>query len=540
MQRIYWNLDNNFLQTDRTFPQHIGGSDGTAGLKARYGAVEVLEVGFVRGASRVTVDMGSDPGLEWILKRSLAVGVTYDAAVFASSLTCERFTEVSGTTTDYFYRITLDCRGGNFAKILGVDDVAVPEIVEVTCVADVGGDSQGRYFDLFYGTGPTDFERWWLNPSGDSGATPPPSGGGTLIRVDITADFMAADVAAVLRDDPPTTTHWTRVMASVDITEDTVVFTAVANQACGWHHPRRSGFTLTTVQAGGAGEEVTDVAEVSLLAEMTVEYEGQRQIAEPWTLLLRNSLRREGATAAGSSRDNGLRGVPLGVVLDFAGMTVPAGFALCYGQAISRGTYALLFELLNPALGQCTITNASPGVVTLTSHGLVNGDPVYFTTTGALPTGLSANTRYFVVSAATNTFSVSATSGGSAINTSSAGSGVHTLRRSPHGIGNGSTTFNVPDLRGRVVAGMDAMGGTSANRLTAATTQGINGDVLGAAGGEEAHQLTAAEIGTSALSGGGAVAEGTDYTSVATSESDGATHNNLQPTGVMNKIIRTS
>lgn len=75
-----------------------------------------------------------------------------------------------------------------------------------------------------------------------------------------------------------------------------------------------------------------------------------------------------------------------------------------------------------------TITNASPGVVTWTAHGLVAGMPVVFTTTGALPTGLTAATAYYVISAGltANAFQVSATVGGSAINTSSAGSGVHT------------------------------------------------------------------------------------------------------------------
>jgi microcystin-dependent protein len=34
-----------------------------------------------------------------------------------------------------------------------------------------------------------------------------------------------------------------------------------------------------------------------------------------------------------------------------------------------------------------------------------------------------------------------------------------------YGSGNGSTTFNVPDLRGRVAAGIDNMGGTNANLL---------------------------------------------------------------------------
>lgn len=73
-----------------------------------------------------------------------------------------------------------------------------------------------------------------------------------------------------------------------------------------------------------------------------------------------------------------------------------------------------------------TITIASPGVITWTGHGFSNGQAVAFTTTGALPTGLSANTTYYVVNATTNTFQVSATVGGAAINTSGSQSGTHT------------------------------------------------------------------------------------------------------------------
>lgn len=83
------------------------------------------------------------------------------------------------------------------------------------------------------------------------------------------------------------------------------------------------------------------------------------------------------------------------------------------------------------ALGSTvTISNASPGVVTWNSHPFVANDAVYFSTTGALPTGLTAGTKYFVRNPATNTFEVSATSGGASINTSSAGSGTHTARGS--------------------------------------------------------------------------------------------------------------
>jgi microcystin-dependent protein len=57
-----------------------------------------------------------------------------------------------------------------------------------------------------------------------------------------------------------------------------------------------------------------------------------------------------------------------------------------------------------------------------------------------------------------------------------------------YGVGDGSTTFNLPDVRGRVEAGKDDMGGSSANRLTAAD-DGLNGDTLGATGGGETQTL---------------------------------------------------
>jgi microcystin-dependent protein len=58
------------------------------------------------------------------------------------------------------------------------------------------------------------------------------------------------------------------------------------------------------------------------------------------------------------------------------------------------------------------------------------------------------------------------------------------------------TAFRIPDLRGRVTAGYDKMGGVSANRLTApaGTTGGVQGDTLGAVGGLETHTLTEAQL----------------------------------------------
>ena len=64
-----------------------------------------------------------------------------------------------------------------------------------------------------------------------------------------------------------------------------------------------------------------------------------------------------------------------------------------------------------------------------------------------------------------------------------------------YGVGDGSTTFALPDLRGRSIAGQDDMGGTSANRLTG-LTGGVDGDTLGGSGGIEAVTLLTANMPT--------------------------------------------
>lgn len=141
-----------------------------------------------------------------------------------------------------------------------------------------------------------------------------------------------------------------------------------------------------------------------------------------------------------------------------------------------------------------------------------------------------------------------------------------------YGVGDGSTTFNLPDCRGRVVAGQDDMGGSSADRLTN-VTGGIDGDVLGGTGGAESHALTTAQLAThnhgvtdaghshsfpfTAVQDGGAnnvPATGANSRAVSTSlptsatnsnttgitinnAGSGTAHNNVQPTIILNKII---
>lgn len=78
-----------------------------------------------------------------------------------------------------------------------------------------------------------------------------------------------------------------------------------------------------------------------------------------------------------------------------------------------------------------TVTIATPAVVSWTGHGLNEGEPVIFTTTGALPTGIVAGTIYFVArSPNANDFNISTTvanaAAGTEIATSGTQSGIHT------------------------------------------------------------------------------------------------------------------
>jgi microcystin-dependent protein len=75
--------------------------------------------------------------------------------------------------------------------------------------------------------------------------------------------------------------------------------------------------------------------------------------------------------------------------------------------------------------------------------------------------------------------------------------GLFAVISTTFGAGNGSTTFNMPDLRGFVVAGKDNMGGSNANRLGSV----IASTTLGATGGQQTE--SASFSGSSSGSGTG-------------------------------------
>jgi len=77
--------------------------------------------------------------------------------------------------------------------------------------------------------------------------------------------------------------------------------------------------------------------------------------------------------------------------------------------------------------GTCTTPVASPGIVTLNSHGFSGGEQIRFSTAGTLPTGITAGAIYFVKYINANTFNIATTLGGTSINFTGTSSGTHTL-----------------------------------------------------------------------------------------------------------------
>lgn len=136
---------------------------------------------------------------------------------------------------------------------------------------------------------------------------------------------------------------------------------------------------------------------------------------------------------------------------DGGAIVLPAGYFLMQGgvtmhsfttiRGAGRGTIFtpdtagwtgvdnFLFYMYREITKPAAMTIASPCVVTSAGHGFSAGTQIKFSTTGALPTGLTAGTTYFVLATGltTDTFRVSTTDGGSAVNTSGSQSGTHTI-----------------------------------------------------------------------------------------------------------------
>lgn len=132
------------------------------------------------------------------------------------------------------------------------------------------------------------------------------------------------------------------------------------------------------------------------------------QLGTFWISLVDNNLSNPDTGGA-----NWLGGghVPTGGFIPFAGQVAPPGWLLCYGQAVSRTTYANLFNVVGTA----------------------------------------------------------------------------------YGVGDGSTTFNLPDMRSRYAVGWDIMGGTPSNRITIAGG-GYSAASFALGAGQQNYGLTASQV----------------------------------------------
>lgn len=214
---------------------------------------------------------------------------------------------------------------------------------------------------------------------------------------------------------------------------------------------------------------------------------------------------------------------------------VPQGFAM---ELVSDGT--------NVTQRVTAITSGSFSNATLASP-TITGSPV-----GAsfVPTG--AILPYAVTTAPTGWLNCD----GTAVPRTGA-TGFPTLFAvigTTFGTGNGATTFNVPDMRGRTAAGFDS--GNSTGRLTGVPSQGVSASGMANVGGEQSHLLTIAELashdhapgggsaflvnaGGSLPVFGGAGIVAVDQTTLTAAAGGNTAHNNVQPTMILNYIIKT-
>lgn len=103
----------------------------------------------------------------------------------------------------------------------------------------------------------------------------------------------------------------------------------------------------------------------------------------------------------------------------------PSGFVKAISMAGTRyalDTYAQGYK----TTATVTIAIATATFTVSSTTGITTGTPVQFTTGGALPTGLTASTKYYARDITATTFKVSATIGGAAITLSGTQSGSHT------------------------------------------------------------------------------------------------------------------
>lgn len=197
-----------------------------------------------------------------------------------------------------------------------------------------------------------------------------------------------------------------------------------------------------------------------------------------WDTLTRSTGGSGGGTAPAFSE-----GVMVGTILQWSNTTLPAKYLYAAGQAIARASYPELFT----AITYSTVILCSSGIATISVSTAISD---------AVPIGTPLEASCFAPGA-----TVIAKSSGQLTMSSPATATLSTTATLfPWGNGNGSSTFNVVDMRGRVPAGRNNMLGTPSSVLTS-TYYGTNPDAVNALGGSQNHAITSSEIPSITASG---------------------------------------
>lgn len=163
-------------------------------------------------------------------------------------------------------------------------------------------------------------------------------------------------------------------------------------------------------------------------------------------------------TAWNSAAPSGAGGTdtaPVGTVIMWASFTLPTNWLYANGQAVNRATYPDLMTAttISSTTVSCTSGSAILGGWVDTSQMRI-GAPVE---ASCIPVGST-------IASVTNSTTI-------VINQLATATSTVTATVFPWGNGDGTLTFNVPDLRGRVAPGADTMQAASpGGRLTASTT----------------------------------------------------------------------